>query len=91
VSPDSYFRLQRPMRILSVSACGRYWWWQTQRCQLFSKALVISGVLVLLPLTHKTETGRAKRRWLWIWWFQLSKAQQLKLRRQLQQISVSNL
>ncbi|WP_417440539.1 hypothetical protein [Idiomarina sp.] len=87
MAPDSYFRLQRPMRVLSVSACGRYWWWQSERCQLFSKALVVGGMLVLLPLAYKTEKGQEKRRWLRVWWFQLSKAQQIKLRRQLQQLS----
>ncbi|WP_244213097.1 hypothetical protein [Idiomarina ramblicola] len=72
------------MATLSVSACGRYWWWQQYRWRFFSKALVISGLVVLLPLARKAEDGREKRYWLWIWWFQLSSAQQLKLRRQLQ-------
>ncbi|MCK7460130.1 hypothetical protein [Idiomarina aminovorans] len=79
------------MAKLSVSVCGHYWWWQDQSCQLFSKALVVGRLLVLLPLTYKTEMGRQKRRWLWIWWFQLSTAQQIKLRRQLQQMAISNL
>ena len=73
------------MGALSVSACGRYWWWQ-QRWQLFSKALVVGGLVVLLPLVRKTKSRREVRHWLWIWWFQLPLAQQLKLRRQLQQL-----
>jgi hypothetical protein len=44
-------------------------------------------MLVLLPLAYKTEKGQEKRHWLRVWWFQLSKAQQIKLRRQLQQLS----
>tara|TARA_R100000750_G_scaffold4326_2_gene3349 strand:- start:924 stop:1193 length:270 start_codon:yes stop_codon:yes gene_type:complete len=87
VNPAHFFNLQRPMGTLSVSSCGRYWWWQQQRWQFFSKALVIVGLLVLLPLTRRTETNKEVRHWLWIWWFQLPQAQQFKLRRQLQQLS----
>ncbi|MDV6315350.1 hypothetical protein [Idiomarina sp. HP20-50] len=87
MNPEIFFRLQRPKGTLSVSGCGRYWWWQQQRWQFFNKALVVRSIVVLLPLTRQTENGREKRHWLWVWWFQLPLAQQLKLRRQLQQTS----